>query len=102
MSTVAGKINVDAGGAFTATFVVNTITHKYEGTFTPTPGPFFSDTARLEFGVTNDLANPRTLSGWVGPAQFQLNFENGPIIKGPIATPLAGKTVVAGTGSWSS
>ncbi|KAK3827391.1 MAG: hypothetical protein J3R72DRAFT_457101 [Linnemannia gamsii] len=102
MTTSVGTFTVaGAGTNFTATFVVDEITHSFIGSLGGTSIEPCTGVVTLTFTKPEDLTSTRNFSGVVGRTTTKITLANNVEISGPLDNPIPIANTVTGSGRWA-
>ncbi|KAK3811502.1 MAG: hypothetical protein JOS17DRAFT_763311 [Linnemannia elongata] len=101
MSTVSGTFRVTTPGiTFRSTFVIDKITHSFEGNFGGISIEPCSGVVTLTFASVDDLSSNQDFTGVIGRTTVKITLANGVAISGNLDYPITVGNAVTGSGKW--
>ncbi|KAK3830124.1 MAG: hypothetical protein JOS17DRAFT_747048 [Linnemannia elongata] len=101
MPSSAGSFYVSGPGTtFTATFVVDEITHSFTGSFGGTSVEPCTGVVTLTYANPGDLTSSRNFQGVIGKTSAKITLANAVEISGTLDNPISIANTVTGTGRW--
>jgi hypothetical protein len=101
MSVVTGEFEVILPGtAFSSSFIIDEVTHSFQGSFGQTPVPPCKGVVTLTYATLDQLTSTRDFSGLFDKVAVKLSVTNGVQIVGVIDVPIPTPLNVKGSGRW--
>jgi hypothetical protein len=101
MPSVAGSFRIAGPGTtFWTNFVIDEITHSFQGTLGGTSVEPCDGVVTLTYDDPGQLTSTRDFSGIVGRTTTKITVANGVEIAGPLNNPISIANNVTGTGRW--
>jgi hypothetical protein len=102
MSSAVGSFKVAGPGTtFWANFVIDEVTHSFQGSFGGTSVEPCDAMVTITYDTLEQLTSSCDFSGVIGKTTIKITLDNGVVIAGTLNNPISIANTVTGTGRWA-